>query len=116
MEGQSEESGESCSKGRARCLIVDICICAAELIGRHYGGGVLKLEPSEACQLPVFSGSDPKFLHELDALARQKGRSAARALADDVVLHQCLGLDRADVKALSRGVIVLQAHRRRSPS
>lgn len=87
---------------------------AAELIGRHYGGGVLKLEPSEACQLPLFTGSDPEFIHELDRVARGEGRPAARALADQVVLRECLGLSRADINALSQAVTLLQAHRHHS--
>lgn len=83
---------------------------AAELIGRHYGGGVLKLEPSEARRLPLFVGGDPRFLHELDTVARREGRSAARALADDVILR-ALGLSREEIAALSQGVALLQAHR-----
>jgi adenine-specific DNA-methyltransferase len=84
---------------------------AAELLGRHYGGGVLKLEPSEACRLPLFIGSSPKLLHELDVVARRQGQSAARTLADDMILRESLGLSRGDVKALSRGITVLQAYR-----
>ncbi len=84
---------------------------AAELVGRHYGGGVLKLEPSEACQLPLFTGSSPGLLEELDVVARRDGRRAARTLADQLVLRDGLGLSRGEVKALEKGIAVLQAHR-----
>jgi adenine-specific DNA-methyltransferase len=86
---------------------------AAELLGRHYGGGVLKLEPSEASGLPLFDGGKPELLAQLDAVARRSGRSAAQRLADDLILRRGLGLDRGDVEALSEGVTVLQSHRRR---
>jgi hypothetical protein len=94
---------------------------AAELVGRHYGGGVLKLEPSEAIHLPVFRAGGPELLNELDLLAREKGLPAARARADEVVLRECLGLTRSEIKSLVSGVAFLQAHRgrqgnRRSPS
>lgn len=73
---------------------------SAELAGRSYGGGVLKLEPGGAARarLPV-SGS-AELLSEIADAYDAGGFEAARNLADQQLLVGGLGLDRADLKCL----------------
>ena len=55
------------------CFLNALTALSAELEGRHYGGGVLELVPSEIEKLviPVPSGLHPQ-VHELDKLVRQQ--------------------------------------------
>lgn len=85
---------------------------SAEIHGRAYGGGVLKLEPSEAGRLsvPLRSTLGVKA-REIDRTAKQSGKSAARALADQLVLEDAMGVPRSHVKALQSGIKRLRALR-----
>jgi adenine-specific DNA-methyltransferase len=85
-----------------------ITLLGAELVGRAYGGGLLKLEPKEADRLPVPA---PTVLEDaaddLRAVAPHVARTlrkgdllAAVKIVDDVLLVRHLGLKRADVKTL----------------
>lgn len=88
----------------------------AEVHGRRYGGGVLKLEPSEAglVPVPVVEAADGA-LDALDALLRYRRFDAATALADHIVLAQGLGFDAGRVAALREAASTLQAQRSSSP-
>ena len=94
---------------------------------RSYGGGVLKLEPTEAEKviLPfptrVHSKEVVTVLADVDALVRKKDWRAASALSDDFLLIRHTGLSQADVAALRQGLDILRQRRihrakRRSPS
>jgi len=73
---------------------------SAELVGRSYGGGVLKLEPSGAMQLRITLLAKYGLLGEIgDALA-SGGVEAARELADRRLLIEGLGMSKRDVRAL----------------
>jgi len=78
----------------------------AEMIGRRYGGGVLKIEPSDARRLLLVSpgsatASAEAVFVQIDELLR-KGRNAeATELADRVVLREALGMCAQEISALA---------------
>jgi adenine-specific DNA-methyltransferase len=85
-----------------------VTLLGAELVGRSYGGGILKLEPKEADMLPVPS---PRIVEDarddLFALGphlAQKLRGGdllgAVALVDRVLLIEYLGMQRAMIRRL----------------
>lgn len=85
-----------------------LTLLGAELVGRAYGGGILKLEPREADNLPLPSAP---FLETVDgqlralrpqvsAALRKGDLTHATKLVDRVLLSQGLGLSYADVKRL----------------
>jgi adenine-specific DNA-methyltransferase len=88
-----------------------LSLLGAELVGRSYGGGVLKVEPREAMKLPVPSAA---LLRQSEpALARLKACIDSRPLrdqtlmqivkaVDDILLVGSIGLTDDDVTALSR--------------
>jgi hypothetical protein len=87
---------------------------SAELAGRHYGGGVLKLEIGEAAQLRIASiPGAAQVLREIGARLSAGGPRAAIAYADRAVLNDRLGLSTKDLRLLRTAAVGLE--RRRSP-
>jgi len=79
---------------------------SAELEGRSYGGGVLKVEPSEAKRLLLMSLPDGKEriaarFSGIDALLRAGKRPEATELADRLFLRDGLGLSKAIISELN---------------
>jgi hypothetical protein len=73
----------------------------AEMNGRRYGGGVLKLEPGTLQMLPVpVVRVAADAFQEIDSLLRSGSEARARAAADEVVLRQGLGVSVRDVARL----------------
>jgi adenine-specific DNA-methyltransferase len=76
---------------------------SVELEGHALGGGMLKLEPSEAKNIliPVLSKSVSKMLsNKLDKLLRAGKQQEANQLADEAVLGSILGFSKTDIKCL----------------
>lgn len=95
-------------------------LLAAEMIGRSYGGGLLKLEPNEADAWPVPSEATLRATaDELRSLRPQlatalRGNSvtAAVKIVDRVLLSGNLGLKSADVSKLREARAVLFSRRK----
>jgi adenine-specific DNA-methyltransferase len=85
---------------------------SAELVGRSYGGGVLKLELGEASmlQLPILMGGGD-HLHSIEEVRLSQGSEAAQIHADDLLLEKGLGLSADDTSRLREAATELK-HRR----
>ncbi len=89
---------------------------SCELEGHSLGGGMLKLEPTEARRVAIALPEVPPasiagLAEELDRLLRAGKHDVARKRADAVLLRRGLGLSEADVRALYDGWRSLQARR-----
>jgi adenine-specific DNA methylase len=89
---------------------------SAELEGHSMGGGMLKLEPSEAARVlvavPKLSANKlSRLAHRLDELIRAGEMEAGRGLADRVILHQGLGLSQRQTRVLSEAADALRERR-----
>jgi hypothetical protein len=103
-------------------------LLGSEIVGRAYGGGMLKLEPREADLLPVpaaslLAGSVGRKMRDLrpamTRLLRLGGLEQVVDLVDQIVLVEGLALDRSHVAALARARRTLasrRAARGRGPS
>ena len=96
-----------------------VTMLGAELFGRSYGGGVLKMEPREAATLPVASYGK---LVEAWSILKQDRASIDRQLrkglwtnvvkrVDEALLHGAMGLSRTDVAELHRASVSLRKRR-----
>lgn len=76
---------------------------SAELVGRSYGGGVLKLEPSEASRLtvPISKCLDVENTFcDVDRLLRRGKKQLATEVVDSAFLIEGMGLSQAEVDRL----------------
>jgi adenine-specific DNA-methyltransferase len=100
-------------------VLNSVTLLGAELVGRSYGGGILKIEPKEADLLPV---PTPEVLAEagpaLRALRPQLAKHlrncdllSAVALVDRVLLFEHLGMKRALAREMREARAVLFARR-----
>jgi len=89
-------------------LLSTFSLLSMELEGRSYGGGVLKLEPTELQRVRVIlpTGSD-SALHqtfdEADRMLRARDYAGATRLADQVILEGQVGLSHSNLTALRHG-------------
>ena len=85
----------------------------AELHGRRYGGGVLKMEPGTLNRTPVPMVQDAEAaFDELNNLIRDGRETEARKRADDLILGDQLGLPKKDIQRLQQAHIQLMTQRR----
>jgi hypothetical protein len=99
--------------------LTSMTLLGAETVGRAYGGGMLKIEPKEADQLPVpapalvETAADPlkKIRPQVARLLRAGKLLDAVALVDDVLLIGELGLSPAQVGVLRDAHAELTARR-----
>lgn len=97
-----------------------LTLLGAEMVGRAYGGGLLKHEPKEADLLPVPSPATleaiAKRLRHLEpqlaGALRSPETSSAVAIVDRVLLQEHLGLSRCQIDALRMAREVLFLRRR----
>ena len=97
-----------------------LSLLGAEIVGRSYGGGLLKLEPREADILPVLA---PSVLRDAAptlravrpaavAALRAGDAAGATALVDRVLLREHLGLGEEELTALRLARALLSQRRR----
>lgn len=96
-----------------------VTMLGAELYGRSYGGGILKMEPREAAVLPV---PGPKALArawnvlkperaKLDRQLREGIWTGVVKRVDEVLLHKTLDLSSQDVADIHEATLDLRARR-----
>jgi adenine-specific DNA methylase len=105
-------------KGRASDLVVgfvnSLTALSAELEGRHYGGGVLELVPSEIERQLVPSVRCPAaVLRGLDKAIRSRAAAEDLLAGQDRILLEPLGILRPDCEALLAAWMRLRARRQR---
>jgi adenine-specific DNA-methyltransferase len=88
---------------------------SCELVGRNYAGGLLKLEPTAACDisLPVPPASQriSATFTQLDALLRQGRIAEAVEIADEATLLECFHMSASELLEIRRGLRILMDHR-----
>ena len=78
-----------------------------ELEGRSYGGGVLKLEPTEMQRVPVIlptcsEGELRDYFEAANREIRAGNFSAVTWMSDQLILKDHLGLSATDIRRLAR--------------
>jgi len=110
---------EVCRDALPLLALNSVTMLGAEIHGRSYGGGVLKMEPSEAASLPVpgpsaLGAAWEMLRHEADGLDRQlrAGRwTEVVARVDEVLLGAVLGLRPEDAASIHGAARALRRRR-----
>jgi hypothetical protein len=104
----------------ALVFLNSLSLLGAEMVGRSYGGGLLKLEPREADILPVPSSAGLReaapalraVRPAVEAALAAGDSAGATALVDRVLLREHLGLNEEKVAALRLARALLGQRRR----
>jgi adenine-specific DNA-methyltransferase len=108
-------TGELNAAEIAARFLNSLTLLSVELVGRSYGGGVLKLEPTEAeaALLPTVGQRLAPRLREIDDLLRRGSLDQVLRLIDPLVLgSEGLGLEDAQIARLRAGGEKLRSRRR----
>jgi hypothetical protein len=87
---------------------------SVEIEGHSLGGGMLKMEPTEAGKVLVPVVEEPAVAHlydELDRACRIRGIDAARSVGDKEILENQMGLTAHDCDLLRQGARILSERR-----
>jgi adenine-specific DNA-methyltransferase len=98
-----------------------VTMLGAEVLGRSYGGGILKMEPREAASLPMPAADDLAAAWErlserrtgLDAALRRGEWVDVVAEVDKILLSDVMRLDPAAVRAMREAATLLRIRRTR---
>jgi adenine-specific DNA methylase len=113
LHGVRLKKGGAAASSLAAGFFNSLTLLSAELEGRSYGGGVLKLEPSEAESIVIPPlGSIAGRLSVVDAQLRNGSLSDALDIVDQVVLGKGLGLAEDEIASLRLGAEKLRSRRR----
>jgi hypothetical protein len=98
-------------------LLSSLSLLSMELEERSYGGGLLKLEPSEMQRVRLLlpdcgEAALARVFDDADRLIRAGRYAAAVELADLILLTLTLGLSAPDLKRLRAGRAALVSRRR----
>jgi len=107
--------GETQAPEIAARFLNSLTLLSVELVGRSYGGGVLKLEPTEAesTLVPIVGAPLAPWLAEIDGLLRRGGLEPVLDVIDPLVLgREGLGLAAAEIASLRTAAEQLRARRR----
>ena len=113
---------KSVDQARILALVVafynTLSLLSAELVGRSYGGGVLKLETKEAEAMKIVDLDDEAMIRRLNTIARQvdqllRERRADEAIkmVDQIILKDYLKLDDRAMELLQRAYRSMRAKR-----
>ncbi len=108
LETVSERESRSIAVG----FLSTLTQLSAELEGRSYGGGVLKLEPSEAGSLliPLLGSDTPRTIfRSAHQLCRQGDESSATQMVDEILQRELL--TRSELSRLRVGLQMLRRRR-----
>ena len=93
------------------CFLNTLTALSAELEGRHYGGGVLELVPSEIDRLVIPFISDVNIdINELNEFVKSHTMEEVLTRQDDLILKK-IGIENHDIKVLQSAFIRIKNRR-----